>query len=107
MFKKEVSWEENVWALEAQRPMKEKSLKALYLYRRRTGHREAKNNTFRLLLGTYISCYNDRANSGSMLALDSSNTGKYLAFDSLEEGTATGGDVGNLVGHTKLVDASY
>ena len=91
--------------LSAQRKKKSKSI--VLVQTTHTGHREAKNNTFRLQLGTNISCYMYPRIGGSMLALDSSNTGKYLAFDSLEEGTATGGDVGNLVGHTKLVDASY
>ena len=35
------------------------------------------------------------------------NTWEHLALDSLEESATTSGDVGNLVGETELVDASY
>lgn len=40
-------------------------------------------------------------------AFDSCDTGKHLSFDSLEEGTATGRHIANLIGEAELVDACH
>ena len=39
--------------------------------------------------------------------LNRCNTRQLLAFDGFEQGTATSGDIGNLVSQAKLVDASH
>ena len=42
-----------------------------------------------------------------LLCLNGCHTGKHFALDGLEQGATTGGDVTDLVGHAKLVDAGY
>jgi len=42
-----------------------------------------------------------------LFAFDSCYAREDFAFDSLEQGTAAGGDIRNLVSQTELVDASY
>ena len=44
---------------------------------------------------------------GKGSAFDSCDTGKHLSFDSLEEGTATGRHIANLIGEAELVDACH